>query len=214
MVKFCTKCGAENSDSSKFCKSCGSPMEVNQPLGNMNNSFPNKPKNSSFFNNLNRNKLIIAGTIGIIILIVLCCAYVMYSNTEQLGDNRFKLPNDVINSNRTSIMENGKEGYGTYIVYNTPKYEGTLELCNYTNMVSILDIDKELGLLQVVPTDGPLTVYDYSCGDYIAYEICFELDGEYYSFTSLSYNGEEYAMQGINEFYDNNPDIKNIDYAY
>ncbi|WP_455645540.1 SHOCT domain-containing protein [Methanosphaera sp.] len=41
---FCTKCGFENADSSKFCITCGNKLDVNMPGPNPQNNFQNNPE--------------------------------------------------------------------------------------------------------------------------------------------------------------------------
>ena len=60
---YCTQCGNENDDSSKFCSSCGEPLDNNNTtaLSNKTTTLPNI--------NLNNHKIIIIGLIAVIILL-------------------------------------------------------------------------------------------------------------------------------------------------
>ncbi|MCR5609307.1 MAG: zinc-ribbon domain-containing protein [Lachnospiraceae bacterium] len=96
---FCGKCGTENEEGAKFCKSCGNPLEkvesgintekAKQTAANVISKVKGLPK-----------KVLIGGAAAIVALIVIIC---IVSNA-----------NNTINLNKyLKIEEEGSNGYGT-----------------------------------------------------------------------------------------------------
>src|SRR5574344_1355550 len=57
MSIYCSRCGAMNSDSAKFCKKCGHPLNepVNEQQQQMNNNYGNNRVDNGYENNHESN---------------------------------------------------------------------------------------------------------------------------------------------------------------
>ena len=108
----CPECGSENSDSAKFCKSCGAKLTAHEDLKIVNHE--NKTKD-------NKNKLIIGGLVIVVVILAIILLYaggVFGSNvpleTQEFDGFKMDVPTDskfVLDESYTTNKKNIFVGY-------------------------------------------------------------------------------------------------------
>ena len=148
----CPKCGSENNDSAKFCKSCGAKLSNHDDLKIVTNKNKNKD---------NKNKLIIGGlviVVAILVIILLYAGGVFGSNvsleTQEFEGFKMDVPTDSKYVLDQSFTTNKKNIFVGYI--NDGKNVNKAGAFSVGNNLSEKTISK-LGELE--ETDGNIKVY-------------------------------------------------------
>lgn len=111
MIK-CEKCGIENEDGSKFCKSCGSVLHV-EPIQSVN-----QINNNSTISTVKK----IAMWIGIAILAFIAIVILINFVHDKREDSKIiELRNGCANNNAQSCYELGESDYSGYGMFNSEK---------------------------------------------------------------------------------------------
>lgn len=96
---YCNKCGAENPDDSQFCAKCGNKLKnFNEPLNVEKGSVQQKKSN--------RNKIVIAGIVVLVVILFIVGIVLVGINnntasgnsTFTINDVSFNFPNNFVNT--------------------------------------------------------------------------------------------------------------------
>lgn len=104
----CDKCGSENRNGSKFCRSCGAPFENNQQINNKKSG-------------ISKWKIALVAVICCVIAIAGCLAYIIYFDNS---------PVEILQLNN---KDTGNVYLNSYVASNIPESETVSAVCNATS---------------------------------------------------------------------------------